>query len=250
MKKIIIALGLALIATSGFSQTLTQFEKKKKFGYKNGKTVVVEAIYDYVDPDFKESKQLASVKLGEKEGMIDRAGNVVIPIEYDEIREYGEAFKVKKGDKYGLIDKTGKDITGIKYSAMQTHPVGDLFSVKEDGKIGLIDYAGKEIIPSKYDQIHPSGYSPGNVGQFNCTLAGVTEVFNAKGELMKDAKPVVRRDTYSTGSSSSSAKKEDKPTVMTTWTCSVCGKKEQKAKGTSSPSLSGCANGKHHKWKD
>lgn len=248
------------IGTASFAQNLIRYEKKGKIGWKEGKKVVIEAQYDEASSTsfVGSTSSHGNVKLNGKWGKIDRSGSIIIPFEYDEIGNiYGNATLVEKAGKKGLIDNTGKELTPIKYTFMQTTPVGDFFRVQEDGKMGLIDYTGKVIIPSKYDKIHQSGYSPNNVGQFNCTTGGETEVFNEKGELLKDAKPVVRQDTYSTGSSSSGTKTETKKETQTqsSFKCSKCGNVTSHT-GSGTPSggkcpshVRGSGNGTSHTWK-
>ena len=66
------------------------------------------------------SEGLASVKIGNKYGYIDKTGQVAIKPQFDEVEEFSEGLaSVKIGDKYsyGYIDKSGQMVMnyGLKF---------------------------------------------------------------------------------------------------------------------------------------
>ena len=88
------------------------FEKiDKTFGNlkkKATKSSNMESMYDWVG-DFSEG--LATVKLNDKYGYIDKTGREVIPCKYDDAWNFSEGFaKVALNGKYGYIDETGKEV--------------------------------------------------------------------------------------------------------------------------------------------
>ena len=51
-----------------------------------------------------------------KYGFINRSGKLVIPLEYDNIREFeGELAPVAKQGKWGYIDKSGEEVISLLY---------------------------------------------------------------------------------------------------------------------------------------
>ena len=86
----------------------------------------------------------------ERRGGIDKYGNEVIPIIYDNVSNFGaDIFTVvcKKG-KYGLIDKSGKLLTPCIYEKALSHD--GLIPVKQNSKWGFITANGDVVIPFKF----------------------------------------------------------------------------------------------------
>ena len=115
------------------------------------------------------SDGLASVKLNNKYGYIDKTGKEVIPLKYDGVDVLFNSFeeglvRVELNGKYGFIDKTGKEVIPLKYDF-----VGDTFDsfreglarVELNGKYGFIDKTGKEVIPLQYDNIYDDYFKNG-----------------------------------------------------------------------------------------
>ena len=85
---------------------MTIFEKiNKTFGNltkKATKSSNMESMYDWVG-DFSEG--LATVKLNDKYGYIDKTGKEIIPCKYNDAWNFSEGFaKVALNGKYGYID--------------------------------------------------------------------------------------------------------------------------------------------------
>ena len=86
-------------------------------------------------------------------GFVDKAGKVVIPVEYEEAWGFSEGFaRVQKNSKIGFIDKTGKALTPFQYDGAGGFSEG-MAVVKKNGKFGFIDTTGKEVIPCAYDDV-------------------------------------------------------------------------------------------------
>lgn len=68
-------------------------------------------------PKTAEDKELFSVKRNGNFGVIDRAGNTVIPFEYSLMTgNVYDVFGAKKNDKWGLIDTEGKVVVPLAYA--------------------------------------------------------------------------------------------------------------------------------------
>lgn len=108
-----------------------------------------------------------------KYGYVDERGNVVVPIKYTVLKEFGnngQPALAKESwysyDKWGYVDIKGKEITPFKYDmafpfidnnlALVGVKVGeDDFSKKTIYKFGYIDVLGKEAISLKYGMAYP-----------------------------------------------------------------------------------------------
>lgn len=154
MKKFVVLFCFALIATLGFGQELTPFNKKGKYGYMQGTKKAIPPKYEAAE-EFNESLGLAWVKLNGKWGVIDKAGKEVLAPKYDDKFNFssktGFAW-VMTGTKWGLIDKTGKEIVAPKYDYIYVRNNGTA-RAKRDKKWGFVDEQGKEMTPFKYDEI-------------------------------------------------------------------------------------------------
>ncbi len=105
--------------------------------------------YDYKDNHYYEG--LAAVRLNGKWGFIDKSGNEVIPIKYDEAFIFIEGLAlVSLNHKRGFIDKNGNEVIPLKYDFAWSFSDG-LACVYLNGKYGFIDKSGNVVIPIKYD---------------------------------------------------------------------------------------------------
>ena len=91
----------------------------------------------------------------QKNGLIDREGNVIVEPRYDWIGdEYGiissGVLLVELDSKKGFIDETGKEIAPCIYDDAYTFSEG-MAPVQKDGKWGFIDETGKVVVPCKYE---------------------------------------------------------------------------------------------------
>jgi len=94
-------------------------------------------------------------------GVIDKSGNIVIPLEYDGILGFsdGLATVVKdydrddnKDNKWGVIDKTGNIVIPLEYDGIAKCFSEGLASAKKDGKWGFINENNNVVIPFVYDE--------------------------------------------------------------------------------------------------
>ena len=99
------------------------------------------------------SDGLAPVGLNGKYGFIDKSGNEVIPLKYDNAGSFSEGrARVKLNGKYGFIDKSGNEVIPCKYDDFLSNSFSDgTVPVKLNGKYGFIDKSGNVVIPLKYD---------------------------------------------------------------------------------------------------
>lgn len=84
---------------------------------------VVEAIENYdIDNNVWYENNVLKVKKDGKYGIIDLAGNPVLPCEYDDIyslKGYENNIVVVKGQLMGLVDNSGNKILDVQYSSIE-----------------------------------------------------------------------------------------------------------------------------------
>lgn len=94
-----------------------------------------------------------------KQGVINRKGNIVVPPEYDLVsidqKRPSNYIPVSRNGKWGYVDKrTGLEVTEIIYDSMCKYtPLTSRTKLSIDGKFGIIDKKGKQLCPFIYDQI-------------------------------------------------------------------------------------------------
>ncbi|MDR1001086.1 MAG: WG repeat-containing protein [Clostridiales bacterium] len=202
--------------------------KGGKFGIVDKKgTVLVPFIYDDMTDV---GANLYLVRNGEEQGVIDTAGNFIIPMTIDFLQaryivdDYallrnGEArllpkyyanlcFLLKQKEKVGLIGKDGRQILPIEYEAIySTAGFGgsswflcpDALIAVKDNKTGVITIDGEIIVPFKYDGININYNLPNNYKgvQYFMTLLTNGDVWTL-GAVNRNNGRVAETYTFST----------------------------------------------------
>ena len=96
-----------------------------------------------------------SVKNNGKSGLINTMGEIVLPIEYDDIENYAkEGFiRIYKNGKYGMVNDSGNIVIPPTYPDSHSSFENGLWAVKQDGKWGFVNTTGKVIIPFQYKSV-------------------------------------------------------------------------------------------------
>jgi hypothetical protein len=66
--------------------------------------------------------------------------------------------RVKADGKWGYIDTRGREVIPLRFDDAKDFAANGLAPVEVDGKYGYIDARGREVIPLRYDFVH--GFSP------------------------------------------------------------------------------------------
>jgi serine/threonine protein kinase len=172
------------------NEELWPFCKNNYYGFANIKgTVRIDAKYDEVEPfvncsnklliDADEDLTKEMLVKEKKIGLINKIGDEVVSIKYDDIicsiKEYA---KVKLNDKYGIIDKTGIEVLPIIYDSIFESKDDDIEIVEIDKKYGIINRFTKTVLTEvKYDKILP--FKTKNTNGFNTTKYFSEEGFAA-----------------------------------------------------------------------
>ena len=111
--------------------------------------------------DIKELNFINGLSLANRDGLyglVDKNGNEIVPIQYEEILydEHTDQTKpicVRKDGKYGYIDRSGKVIIPLKYDYAKEF-YGDYARVSNGrNEWGFVDITGKEVVPLKFDYV-------------------------------------------------------------------------------------------------
>lgn len=119
--------------------------------------------YDYIG-DFS-SKDWAMVRKNGKCGFIDKAGNEVIPLTFDNFGNKGWwksdlYMSACRGNKWGVINQQGELLIPIIYDKISQNIYKDspIWAVK-DGKQGFIDINGHILVPFEYEVLEHDFYN-------------------------------------------------------------------------------------------
>lgn len=137
-----------------FHEGLAFFEKGEKLGVVNKLgDIIVEPKYDSELLTFESfyNDGMARVCKNGRYGFIDKEGKEIIPCRYEEADFFTEGLTaVKKDGKYGFLDKKGQEVIPFIYGAASGFSEG-LSAVEKDGKYGFINKKGETIIPFMFD---------------------------------------------------------------------------------------------------
>lgn len=135
-----------------FKEGVRRFRSSNgKFGFmgEDGE-IIINPIFDWAS-SFSES--LSAVKVGKLWGYINKTGEFVIDLKFDNYPgsfSEGLAYVVLDG-KYGYIDKQGTIVIEPRFDSAYPFSEG-LAAVEIDGKWGYIDKNGKFVITPKFDE--------------------------------------------------------------------------------------------------
>lgn len=138
--------------------------KKQVFFIKNKELIKYDAADTYTR--YPENIRYIVVRKNGKLGILRDTGEVILPIEYDEInnsaydngasRLYNELNRVKKDGKWGFVDKNGKFIVPLKYDDAGIFSNG-LAKVGKNRNWDYIDKTGKVKFHFNYEKMGSYG---------------------------------------------------------------------------------------------
>ncbi len=93
------------------------------------------------------------IKVKNKLGCIDSAGNLIVEPKYDEITAFKDGFAtVRIGNAWGMINKKGREIILCAHEYLGT-PSERRIEFKKNDKIGFLNLDGKIVIKPEYDRV-------------------------------------------------------------------------------------------------
>lgn len=124
----------------------------------------------YSDISFAENNSLLPVQQNGKTGFLNTKGQLVVKPIYTSAKAFiKQRSIVQLGNRYGVIDTTGKLVLPIEYNEIKllnqqgqhfysNHHVKNTDSifieVRSNNKVGVFTHAGKPLLPVSYDQIY------------------------------------------------------------------------------------------------
>jgi len=136
-------------AVVGISEGTSEGEKKMKYAFidKSGKV-----IGNYYDALNSLEGDFAIAQKDDKYGSVDKNGNLIIPIMYDDLKVDGDWFIYRSADKkYGWLDKDGKVIINAQFDNAQQFNESELAPVQIADKWGYISRDGRININPQFD---------------------------------------------------------------------------------------------------
>ena len=164
-----------------YHRGITQLEKRingsSKFAFVNEEG---EWLSDFVYDEAEIFRHpYAKVRIGERWGLINLKGEVVIPIQFDKVTVSKECIIVMNDYQQGLCDLEGNIILPMEYSFIYPPQNHHLIMVRNGIKYGYVNHSGDIIIPIIYENARSFAY-----GRATVLLEGESFEINAKGERL------------------------------------------------------------------
>jgi hypothetical protein len=122
-----------------------------KYGLiESGRNFIVAPQFSTISEFNKEL--IAIVSIDGKFGLINRKGEIILPLEYEEVIPiaYG-FFNIKKNGKTGFTNKKGKVVLPPTYENIFYFTDDQFAKAQKEGREGIIDTTGKIVVPLKND---------------------------------------------------------------------------------------------------
>lgn len=160
--------------------------KEGRSGLVKNKKVVVD--FEYQDIGYNIQNNLFMIQKGDKQGVVDSNGKVILETKFDRIEfsgiyilgNLGEQVTIydttgkqlntpystmlptsdpnyyitsDKKEVYGVVDKQGKELIPLRYSYLEYIGDNRFIACSKEGKYGILDTTGKSVLEVKYDSI-------------------------------------------------------------------------------------------------
>ncbi|GHT49322.1 hypothetical protein AGMMS49982_02560 [Bacteroidia bacterium] len=136
-------------------------EKEHKYGVidKYG-NIIVPIQYDFIHA---EEIPILSAKIDGKYGFLDSIGTILIPFRYEDVKIFRDrqVTSAKLNGKWGLINQNDSVILNFDYEDATIYTGINIFLMMINNKWQLFNENGKQIIQNKIDKISISFLSPG-----------------------------------------------------------------------------------------
>ena len=144
--------------------TLTADEVDKAYNYDHGIMYNLDGSIAFAPKQNYDSIRdyhgdYAIVSMNSKKGLIDKMGNEIIPLEYDDLGNYEDEYlkygyiSAVKDGKFGFVDASGRPTTPFTYASDIVNSRGTFASIKNlDGKYIVISAAVGEF-PEHYAEV-------------------------------------------------------------------------------------------------
>jgi hypothetical protein len=105
--------------------------------------------------ELEKDRYIAIVKTGEKFGMINGKGEILIPVQYEGVfYENSTLVSYKQNEKFGFYNSDGKKLTDARYDEVKISDSRPGYYVRVGNLWGFFDEEGYvDLIPAQYDDI-------------------------------------------------------------------------------------------------
>lgn len=153
-------------------------------------TMLFEA--DYAPVASSQGHFIVRNESGNLYGLLDSAGNVVLPCEYETLSfsqtKSQMVLKATQRGSRGVFDLNGQELIPCSYTEITLSPLYDLSIVKNFmGKQGVLDLGGNIVLPMDFDVVH-FGYGTAIAAAKNAheQLPASVSVYRPDGALIKE----------------------------------------------------------------
>ncbi len=147
---------------------------------------------DYAPVASSQGRFIVRNESGNLYGLLDSAGNVVLPCEYEALSfsqtKSQTVLKVTQRGSRGVFDLNGQELIPCSYTEVTLSPMYDLSIVENFmGEQGVLDLAGNTILPIDFDVVH-FGYGTAIAAAKNAheQLPASVSVYRPDGALIKE----------------------------------------------------------------
>jgi len=124
-------------------------------------------------------------------GFVDVKGKDVIPVKFQEVRDFSEGLAaVKLNDKWGFIDTLGNTVIDFQFTE-EPMPFsnGRTFVKGTNYKFGLLDKTGKLLVEPTYKQVFPFNDGVATVSIMDDNYQTTFSIIDLNGKPVKAYKP-------------------------------------------------------------
>ena len=145
------------------------------------------------------------VNMKGKVGVVDNAGNEIIPYKWASITAWGKHYRVFDGKKYGVLDATGKELLPVDYFVISDLNCygkaflcngGKVESNSEGkasivgGKFGLVNAEGKVLIEPKQPLLYEFAYNVNGIAAMHEGKCLMSRAYAPSDTLLTDCRYV------------------------------------------------------------
>ncbi|MCU4176831.1 WG repeat-containing protein [Carboxylicivirga sp. N1Y90] len=165
---------------------------------------MVDSTLANYDRHWQISDGIYRVMLDSKIGVIDDAGTVIVPCEYNQVWNLDDKgfFRVLKQGKVGVYHQSGRIVIPPEYDQVWSFGSNGWAKVMKHGKLGFYDEEGNPVIPCEYQQIwsfeegRARVLKNGKIGYVNnvgseiipCEYQQIWSFENGRARVLKDGK--------------------------------------------------------------
>ncbi len=133
------------------SEVLLPVKVKGKWGYySTGRGLIIPTIYD--EAGSFNGKFYARVVSDKKALIIDRRGNIIPNLNFDDVKVLSDSlFAVKQGQHWGITNTSGDILIAPAFQVLKASANKHYFIAGDKNGLGFIDSKGEFVVPAEYD---------------------------------------------------------------------------------------------------